>query len=96
MEKSMAAGERMSSMERMSSTESRPEKPRLFEFPHPRFNAALTVQGDTLYIYGGTYVSCLRGKLRVPPGATGSKGFILLLPTGNKIDSSNESPRCIL
>jgi hypothetical protein len=33
----------------------RPEKPRLYEFPHPRFNAALTVQGDTLYIYGGTY-----------------------------------------
>lgn len=33
----------------------RPEKPRLYEFPHPRFNAALTVQGDTLYIYGGTF-----------------------------------------
>lgn len=33
----------------------RPEKPRLFEFPHPRFNAALTVQADTLYIYGGTF-----------------------------------------
>ncbi|KAJ8106760.1 hypothetical protein OPT61_g9328 [Boeremia exigua] len=33
----------------------RPEKPRLFEFPHPRFNAALAVQGDTLYIYGGTF-----------------------------------------
>ncbi|KAH7393891.1 kelch repeats protein-like protein [Phaeosphaeria sp. MPI-PUGE-AT-0046c] len=33
----------------------RPEKPRIFEFPHPRFNAALTVQGDNLYIYGGTY-----------------------------------------
>lgn len=33
----------------------RPEKPRIYEFPHPRFNAALTVQGDTLYIYGGTF-----------------------------------------
>ncbi|KAE8839064.1 hypothetical protein HRS9139_03447 [Pyrenophora teres f. teres] len=33
----------------------RPEKPKIFEFPHPRFNAALTVQADTLYIYGGTY-----------------------------------------
>ncbi|KAF2130012.1 kelch repeats protein-like protein [Dothidotthia symphoricarpi CBS 119687] len=33
----------------------RPEKPRVYEFPHPRFNAALTVQGDTLYIYGGTF-----------------------------------------
>ncbi|OAK95078.1 galactose oxidase [Phaeosphaeriaceae sp. SRC1lsM3a] len=33
----------------------RPEKPRIYEFPHPRFNAALTVQGDNLYIYGGTY-----------------------------------------
>ncbi|KAJ4300758.1 Kelch repeat-containing protein 3 [Kalmusia sp. IMI 367209] len=35
--------------------DTRPEKPRVFEFPHPRFNAALTVQGDTLYIYGGTF-----------------------------------------
>ena len=35
--------------------DTRPEKPKLFEFPHPRFNAALTVQADTLYIYGGTY-----------------------------------------
>jgi N-acetylneuraminic acid mutarotase len=31
------------------------QKPRLYEFPHPRFNAALAVQADTLYIYGGTY-----------------------------------------
>ncbi|KAF2105964.1 hypothetical protein BDV96DRAFT_638471 [Lophiotrema nucula] len=31
------------------------EKPRIFEFPHPRFNAALAVQADTLYIYGGTF-----------------------------------------
>ncbi|KAF1843715.1 kelch repeats protein-like protein [Cucurbitaria berberidis CBS 394.84] len=35
--------------------EARPEKPRIFEYPHPRFNAALTVQADTLYIYGGTF-----------------------------------------
>ncbi|KNG47580.1 kelch repeat-containing protein [Stemphylium lycopersici] len=35
--------------------DTRPEKPKMFEFPHPRFNAALTVQADTLYIYGGTY-----------------------------------------
>jgi N-acetylneuraminic acid mutarotase len=33
----------------------RPEKPRIYEFPHPRFNAALAVQADTLYIYGGTF-----------------------------------------
>lgn len=35
--------------------EQRPEKPRIYEFPHPRFNAALAVQADTLYIYGGTF-----------------------------------------
>jgi N-acetylneuraminic acid mutarotase len=33
----------------------RPEKPRIYEFPHPRFNAALAVQADMLYIYGGTF-----------------------------------------
>lgn len=33
----------------------RPEKPRIYEYPHPRFNAALAVQADTLYIYGGTF-----------------------------------------
>ncbi|TVY54539.1 Kelch repeat-containing protein 3 [Lachnellula cervina] len=27
----------------------------LMEFPHPRFNAQLTVQDDVLYVYGGTY-----------------------------------------
>lgn len=26
-----------------------------FEMPHPRFNTQLTVQDDTLYIYGGTF-----------------------------------------
>lgn len=25
------------------------------EMPHPRFNSLLTIQGDTLFIYGGTY-----------------------------------------
>lgn len=32
-----------------------PVKEVLIEFPHPRFNAQLTVQDDVLYIYGGTY-----------------------------------------
>ena len=31
------------------------EKPVLWEFPHPRFNAQLAVQDDTCFIYGGTY-----------------------------------------
>ncbi|KAF2685838.1 galactose oxidase [Lentithecium fluviatile CBS 122367] len=35
--------------------DTRPEKPRIYEFPHPRFNAALAVQGDILYIFGGTF-----------------------------------------
>lgn len=34
---------------------SRPEKPVLDAMPHPRFNSQLAVQGDTLYIFGGTY-----------------------------------------
>ena len=41
--------------EQEEEEDTRPEKPRLYEFPHPRFNAALTVHGDTLYIYGGTF-----------------------------------------
>ncbi|KAH8815009.1 hypothetical protein F5884DRAFT_160113 [Xylogone sp. PMI_703] len=32
-----------------------PRKISLMEFPHPRFNAQLAVQEDTLYIYGGTF-----------------------------------------
>lgn len=32
-----------------------PVKEVLMEFPHPRFNAQLTVQDDVLYVYGGTY-----------------------------------------
>ncbi|KAK6442894.1 Kelch repeat-containing protein 3 [Oleoguttula sp. CCFEE 5521] len=31
------------------------EKPTLWEFPHPRFNAQLAVLDDTLFIYGGTF-----------------------------------------
>lgn len=31
------------------------EHPVRFEFPHPRFNALLTTQEDTLFIYGGTF-----------------------------------------
>ena len=33
----------------------RVEKPVIWEFPHPRFNAQLTVQEDTLYMFGGTF-----------------------------------------
>jgi hypothetical protein len=32
-----------------------PTKEMMMEFPHPRFNAQMTVQDDTLYIYGGTF-----------------------------------------
>ncbi|GIZ37879.1 hypothetical protein CKM354_000131000 [Cercospora kikuchii] len=31
------------------------EKPTMWEMPHPRFNAQLTVQEDNLYIFGGTF-----------------------------------------
>ncbi|PNS21337.1 Kelch repeat-containing protein 3 [Sphaceloma murrayae] len=31
------------------------EKPVVYEMPHPRFNAQLAVQDDTLFIYGGTF-----------------------------------------
>lgn len=47
--------EEQKSKDQEEEEDTRPEKPRLYEFPHPRFNAALTVQGDTLYIYGGTF-----------------------------------------
>jgi len=33
----------------------KPEKPVVFEMPHPRFNAPVTVQDDVLYIFGGTW-----------------------------------------
>jgi hypothetical protein len=32
-----------------------PTKRTLMELPHPRFNAQLAVQGDVLFIYGGTF-----------------------------------------
>ena len=35
--------------------EKMPAKEVLMEFPHPRFNAQMTVQGDQLFIYGGTF-----------------------------------------
>lgn len=35
--------------------EKKPEKPTLWEMPHPRFNAQLAVQDDVLYIFGGTF-----------------------------------------
>lgn len=35
--------------------ETKVEKPTMWEFPHPRFNAQLAVQEDTLYIFGGTF-----------------------------------------
>ena len=35
--------------------ETRKEVPVKYELPHPRFNAQLTVQEDTLYIFGGTF-----------------------------------------
>jgi len=31
------------------------ERPVIYEMPHARFNAQLTVQDDTLFIYGGTF-----------------------------------------
>jgi hypothetical protein len=31
------------------------EKPVMWEMPHPRFNAQLAVQDDTLFIFGGTF-----------------------------------------
>jgi hypothetical protein len=37
------------------SESTKPEKAKIFEMPHPRFNAQLTVQGDSLFIYGGTF-----------------------------------------
>ena len=37
------------------NAEDKIEKPVLWEMPHPRFNAQLTVQDDNLYIFGGTF-----------------------------------------
>ena len=33
----------------------KPTREKIFEMPHPRFNAQLAVQDDALYIYGGTF-----------------------------------------
>ncbi len=33
----------------------KPQKIVAFEMPHPRFNAQLAVQGDVMYIFGGTF-----------------------------------------
>ena len=38
-----------------SDDDDKKEYPVKFEFPHSRFNALLTVQEDTVYIYGGTF-----------------------------------------
>ena len=35
--------------------DTKPMKPVLMTFPYPRFNGQLAVQGDILYIYGGTF-----------------------------------------
>ncbi|PIG89143.1 Kelch repeats protein [Aspergillus arachidicola] len=42
---------------RIEEESDKPEKPSIvrFEMPHMRFNAQLTVQDDTLFIFGGTY-----------------------------------------
>ena len=47
-------------MDTDQQVESEDEKPARemtvsMEMPHPRFNSLLAVQGDTLYIYGGTF-----------------------------------------
>lgn len=41
--------------EEVQDGEPMPEKPVLWEMPHPRFNAQLAVQNDVLFIFGGTY-----------------------------------------
>jgi hypothetical protein len=38
-----------------AATDALPVKEVLMEFPHPRFNAQLAVQGDQLFIYGGMF-----------------------------------------
>ena len=41
--------------EEEDDAEEKVEKPVMWEMPHPRFNAQLTVQDDTLYMFGGTF-----------------------------------------
>lgn len=42
-------------VEQTEDTSDKPAKTVVFEMPHPRFNAQLAVQGDALFIFGGTY-----------------------------------------
>lgn len=41
--------------EEVEENKEQKEKPKVFEMPHPRFNAQLTVQDDVLYIFSGTF-----------------------------------------
>lgn len=41
--------------EEEAETDKKPEKEKVMELPHPRFNAQLAVQDDVLFIYGGTF-----------------------------------------
>ncbi|PGH04656.1 hypothetical protein AJ80_08490 [Polytolypa hystricis UAMH7299] len=43
------------SPEKEEEVQEKIELPVRFEMPHPRFNALLTVQDDTLFIFGGTF-----------------------------------------
>ena len=45
----------LSAPEEPEDEPARKEYPTKYEMPHPRFNAQLTVQEDTLYIFGGTF-----------------------------------------
>lgn len=57
----LASSSPTSDTELDSVPKAEPERPKVeglpvsFTLPHPRFNAALAVQEDTLYIYGGTF-----------------------------------------
>jgi len=50
-----AAQETVKSADDAEDLPERLAKTVVFEMPHPRFNAQLTVQGDALFIFGGTY-----------------------------------------
>lgn len=43
------------STEEEEVSDKKPEKEKVLELPHPRFNAQLAVQDDVLFIYGGTF-----------------------------------------
>ena len=54
--KSIADAEEMEIVKEKDEDEEKlPTKEVLMEFPHPRFNAQMTVHGDILFIYGGTF-----------------------------------------